>query len=414
MNLSAPVKISISNLLASKLRSFLTILGIIIGVAAVMIIFAVGRSAEDLIVSQLQGIGSNLIAVLPGESDQNGPPAIAFGIVVKTLTYEDLEALRKPQNVRGVEAAAGYYTGTEEVRYKDFSRSISATGVTANYIEVENAEIEKGRFFKEHEERDLSKIVTLGSEIANEIFGSKDPIGEKIKIGDQKMTIVGVLSPRSAGGFGSGGQDTGVFLPLKTAQKLVFAVDHLFAIRLKVKDHALIKEAKQDITQTLLDRHNLEPGEEDFSVRDLGSAIDLIKNVTTIIRYFLLVAGSISLLVGGVGIMNIMLIAVNQRIKEVGLRKALGAKNADIQAQFLIESATVALIGGLFGIIFGSIAIVLAFLVINALDYDWPFIISIGSILVSVLVSLLVGLLFGLYPAYKASRISPMEALRYE
>ncbi|MBD3245061.1 MAG: FtsX-like permease family protein [Candidatus Moranbacteria bacterium] len=409
------IKISIRNLLSSKLRSFLTILGIIIGVAAVVVIFAIGRSAQKLIVDQIQGIGSNLIAVIPGDSQEDGPPPIAFGILIKTLTYEDLEALRHKNRISEIESAAGYVIGTKTVTFLKNEATVSVDGVTASYKDVENVEVEKGRFFNRNEERNLSKIAVLGSSVAKDLFGDVNPLGRKIKIKNHKFEVVGVLKPRSAGGFTSSGQDETVFLPLKSAQKLVYGIDHLFVIRMKAKDPALIKPAKQKISQILRQRHDIkDPAKDDFSLRDQASVIGLVTDVTDVIRYFLLVVGSLSLLVGGVGIMNIMLIAVSQRVREVGLRKALGARNIDIASQFLVESVTVSLIGGVAGIILGLLISLIVYLIINALGYDWSFNISFTSIGVGFLISIGVGVIFGMYPAKKASRISPMEALRYE
>ena len=410
-----PVKISFKNLMAAKFRSFLTMLGIIIGVASVIIIFAVGQSAQELILDQIRGVGSNLIGVLPGASDEKGPPASAMGIVVTTLKYDDLLELKKPKNVTGVEAAAGYLMGTATLKSNEEETGVSFTGTTADYLEVESTEVEKGRFISEDEEINLSRVAVLGASLSKDIFGEVEPLGKKIKIKDYDFTVIGVLEERTSAGFGVSSQDETVFVPLFTAQKLLLGINHLGYIRLKVDSEENIAIAKADVANVLRNQHDIDdPEDDDFSVRDWASAIEIISTVTDAMRYFLLAVGTISLIVGGVGVMNVMLIAVNQRINEVGLRKAVGAKNSDVMVQFLIESATISFVGGVWGIIFGIAVSYLASVIINSLGYDWKFIISPISILVAVSVSVLIGIFFGLYPARKASKISPMEALRYE
>lgn len=415
MNIFNPVKISFKNLLAAKFRSFLTILGVIIGTASVIMVASAGRSAQDLILGQLEGVGSNLIVVLPGASDENGPPAAAFGIVTPTLTYEDFEVLSDGKTVPEIEAGAGYVRGAISVSYLDQSISADLMGLTSDYLSVEDGQLSRGRFFLKEEDQNLSRVAILGNGLAEDIFGNEDPVGKKITLKKQSYEVVGVLSERGASGFGASGQDNAVFLPLRTAQRLILNINNLGYIRLKAKSADLVAPAKEAVRLVLRDRHNIKLSQEDdFSVRDQASAIKIVTTITDVLRYFLLVIGSISLLVGGIGIMNIMLIAVNQRIKEVGLRKALGARKNDVYFQFLMESATVSLIGGFLGIILGVGLSFLASVIVQLLGYDWKFLVSPWSILIAVSVSALIGLVFGFYPARKASQISPMEALRYE
>ena len=229
----------------------------------------------------------------------------------------------------------------------------------------------------------------------------------------QIFTVIGVFKSRGAG-IGSS-LDEGIYLPLFTAQKLITGINYLIGIRLKTTDPNLNSQAISEITSVLRQRHQIKkPSDDDFSIRDQASAIEMITKVTDILRYFILSIGALSLLVGGVGIMNIMLIAANQRIREIGTRKAVGARNSDIMLQFLVESATVSLIGGLIGIAGGIIFSYLVSVVAQALGYNWPLLISIESILIAVGISILIGLIFGVFPARRASKISPMEALRYE
>jgi len=415
INLISPIKISYKNLLAAKFRSFLTILGMIIGVAAVIITFAVGRSAQELILDQIRGIGSNLVVVMPGASEEDGPPVALMGVVITTLKYDDLLEIRKKKNVPEVEAVAGYVSGTAVAKYDEEELKMSFIGTTASYLNVEETKVSKGRFFTEEEETNLSRVVVMGMQATKDLFNEDNPIGKRIKINDYKFTVIGILEERGASAFGASNQNDTIFIPVATAQKLFLGINHLAFIRAKVDFINNISLAKENIATALRNQHDIDNlDDDDFSIRDQTSAVEVIGNVTDALRYFLLAVGTISLIVGGVGIMNVMLIAVTQRIKEVGLRKAVGAKTSDVLTQFLIESATISFLGGVVGIILGIGISFLVSVVVIFFGYNWQFLISIESILVAVSVSILIGIIFGLYPARKASKISPMEALRYE
>jgi putative ABC transport system permease protein len=280
---------------------------------------------------------------------------------------------------------------------------------------VENTEIESGRFFTKEEETNLSRVAVVGQNIARDLFLGTDPIGKTFRLKDQNFTVVGVFKKKGSSGFGTSSADDSVFLPLVTAQKLVLGIDHLGFIRAKIKSEDLIPYAIAGIKATLRERHNIkDPSQDDFSVRNQAQAVDTIRKITDVLRYFLLAIGTISLLVGGVGIMNTMLIVVNQRIREVGLRKSVGARTSDILNQFLVESAAISLAGGIVGIILGALLAAVAAAVMQKLGYVWPLLVSWQSILAGTSVSIGIGVAFGLYPARKASKISPMEALRYE
>ncbi len=415
-------KTAIKNLLANKLRSFLTILGIIIGVASVIIIFAIGRSAQELILDQVRGIGSNLIAIIPGASDEKGPPAPAMGISITTLKYDDLLALKRKSNVPEVVDGAGYVMGTVTAEWRKESLNASLTGTTASYLNVENAQLAYGKFFQPQDDTNFSRIAVLGSQVAQDLFGydinnqqMKNVLGRKIKINGKKFLVIGILAKRGSVAFGFSSQDDTIFIPLKTAQKIILGINHLGFIRLRIKDESMIASAKDHIKKTLRFCHHIDnSSDDDFSVRDQTSTLEMIGTITDVLRYFLLAVGSIALLVGGVGIMNIMLISVNQRIREIGLRKAIGARNSDVIIQFLLESVSIALVGGILGIILGLLTALIFSLVIEHLGYHWPFLISNWSIFIALIVSFMVGIVFGVYPARKAAQISPMEALRYE
>ncbi|MEA3273582.1 MAG: ABC transporter permease [Patescibacteria group bacterium] len=410
-----PVKISYRNLMASKLRSLLTIVGIVIGVAAVIIIFAVGKSAQKLIVDQIQGVGSNLIAVMPGAAEDDGPPATIMGISITTLTYSDLKAIINSTGIPEIEAGAGYVDGTVGISQKDVNLNASLTGTTASYMDVENAALLSGRFFNIDEEKNLSRVVVLGNSIARDLFEKDDPVGGKIKIKDQNFTVIGVLEERSSGGFGVADQDGAVFIPLKTAQKLILGIEHLGYIRLKISNSEMSELVEAEVASILRQEHNIQDiANDDFTIRDQATTVETLNQITDVLRYFLLAVGSISLLVGGIGIMNIMLIVINQRMREIGLRKAIGARDTDIIIQFLIETVTISSIGGIVGIFTGVVVSFLVSMVAGAMGYTWSFIISPFSIITAVLISVAIGVIFGIYPAKKAAKISPMESLRYE
>jgi ABC-type antimicrobial peptide transport system permease subunit len=399
--------------MAAKFRSFLTILGIIIGIASVIVVMAIGASAQQLIVDQVAGIGTNLVGILPGASDEKGPPASVFGVVITTLKVSDLEAILLKKNVPSAVAACGYVSGVGTARYKNNSNESNFQGVSASFIDVENNKLSVGRFFTQEEEIGLAKVSIIGSKKAKELFGLDDPIGKVFSLKDVNFTVIGVFEEKGSSGFSN--IDDLVYIPLQTAQKILLGIDYINFARIKIDSLENMDRAVADIKFTLRTQHHIKnPTDDDFSVRNTAQAIDTIKNVTNVLKYFLTGIAAISLLVGGIGIMNIMLISVNQRIREVGLRKAVGARTRHIITQFLVESAFITLIGGIIGIILGFFISFLASVVINSLGYNWEFLISFSSIITATIVSVMIGLIFGLYPANKASKISPMEALRYE
>jgi len=413
MKFSDPVKIAYRSLTAAKLRFFLTVLGIVIGVAAVILVMSIGASAQALIFSQVAKVGSNLVGVLPGASQENGPPASALGIVTTTLKNGDLAAMRETRNVPNLVATSGYVSGSASIESPGVTLQTSYQGVSPEVVSVENMEVAEGRFFFSEEEMNLARIAVLGSTRANDLFPNGNPIGETVIIKKIPFRVVGVLASRGGSTFSN--PDDLVYVPLGTAQKLLLGIDYLNFVRGKVDDLKNMDTAKTDIETLLRDRHKLETGQEsDFSIRSTDQALAVLSSVTDVLKYFLTAIASISLAVGGIGIMNSMLIAVNQRIREVGLRKAVGAQPYHIMVQFLIESGVVAGFGGLVGILFGVGIAFLASIIIPNLGYDWQFIVPGSSIAIGFIVSFLIGILFGLYPAWKASKIPPIEALRYE
>ncbi len=409
------IKQTIKSLLLNKVRSFLTMLGIIVGVAAVIIIMSIGSGAQSLILGQIESFGADTVSVLPGKADDDKPPASAMGIVITTLNYEDYLALLNKKNIPNVSSVVAYSNSAADLSYSGISYSTSVSGTTHAYIDVEGGEIVVGRFFNKDEEKNLSKVVVLGNTVKNELFGEKSAVGKKIKIKKHLFEVIGTMAERGKVAFQD--YDDKVFIPLKTEQKLLSGVSHLGLIRLKLANEDEIARSIEDIVITLRQEHNIKNqtgSDDDFSIRSAAQAIDVIKTITDSLKYFLAAMAALSLLVGGIGIMNIMLVNVNEKTKEIGLRKALGATNKDIIFQFLLETVTITVIGGILGIIGGVFVSYIVSLVMVFLNYSWKFEILTESILAGIFVSTVIGLIFGLYPAKKASNLEPIEALRYE
>ncbi len=408
------IKEAIKSLLSNKGRSFLTMLGIVIGVSAVIMIVSVGAGAQSLILAQVKTLGSNLIGVLPGHSEEEGPFSAMMGFSVTTLTYDDAKALLSKKNVPNLIDVVAYSKGAGAVVWGANSYDTQLNGVTTGYLPVESGELEKGRFFTEEEEKSFARVVVLGSVVKKELFGDSDAVGSRVRIKNQGFEVIGIMKER--GIVAMQDYDDQVLIPIKTAQKL-FGVNHVGLIRAKVDSEENIKRAIVDVEATLRERHNIKDTSgknDDFTVRSAAEALDMITVITDALRYFLAAMAALSLVVGGIGIMNIMLITVTERTREIGLRKAVGASNSTILSEFLTEAITITLLGGLIGIVVGSIISFLIAVGVQFLGYDWSFIISFYSIILAVVVSSAIGLIFGLYPAYKASKLNPIEALHYE
>ncbi|MEI6596713.1 MAG: ABC transporter permease [bacterium] len=409
------IKTSTGALLANKGRSFLTMLGIIIGVSAVIIIMAVGAGAQSLIINQVKSLGTNIIGILPGASEEDGPPATVMGIVITTLTYEDGLALNDKKNVPGVSDVVSYYKSIGAVSWGSNSYDTNLSGSTVGYLNVEGGEISTGRFFTKEEETNLAKVVVLGSLVKKELFGDSDPIGQRVKIKKHTLEVIGIMKEKGTVAFQN--NDDQVFIPLKTMQKLIAGVNHVSMMRLKVDNQEDMDRAMIDVETTLRERHDITDqsgANDDFTVRSSAQAMAMITTITDALKFFLVAIAAMSLLVGGIGIMNIMLVSVSERTREIGLRKAVGANNANIMLQFLMEAATITLGGGAIGVIIGGLVAILISVVVNFLGYNWDLSISLFSIILALAVSIGVGIIFGLYPASKASKLQPVDALRHE
>ncbi len=420
MNFIATIKLVFRTLLARKGRSFLTILGIVIGVAGVIVIMALGEGAQVLVVGQVTKLGSNLLSVQPGKSDEQGPPSQIFGIVVTTLTKEDADSIRDPSRVPNALAVAAAVQSSVSVSWQNQELDTYFTGTEYTYPQVTPIDFEAGRFFDQREGEGNDNVVVLGSYVAEQLFGQSgtDPIGQviKVRVGDSigvPLRVVGVIAERGSAFFQN--MDDQIFMPLEIGQKQLLGIRHLQAINVKVDKAENVNATRDEIRALLMERHRIKKDvDADFTVRSIADAANILTTITDALRIFLTSMAAIALLVGGIGILNIMMVTVAERTREIGLRKAVGASNGAVRNQFLLEAGTLTFLGGIVGIMLGSIVAYLVSLLMIALGYDWAFYISPNSVLLAVGVSVLTGVVFGLYPAFKASKLNPIEALRYE
>jgi len=384
-------------------------LGVIIGVAAVIIMVALGSGARETIAQQIASIGSNLLIVLPGSTTRGG---IRLGLGTRpTLTLADARAIA--EECQAVEYAVPVVPGTAQVIYGHRNWSTLVRGVTPEYEEVRDWRPLRGRFFHRLELDGAVKVCLIGQTVVDKLFDGLDPLGQMIRINKVPFRIIGVLQPKGQSPLGQD-QDDIVVVPITTAMKRLFRLELPGTVRyilIKARSMQQLSEAEHQIRDLLRQRHRIShPGqEEDFSIKNLSEMMEAARRAARIMSLLLGAIASVSLLVGGIGIMNIMLVSVTERIREIGIRMAVGARPGHILSQFLIEALVLSLIGGLLGILLGmGGAYVIARL------WQWPILLTIPAILLAFLFALAVGIFFGWYPAHKASRLQPIEALRHE
>ena len=416
MDLIEKLRLALRALSVNKLRSALTMLGIIIGVGAVITLLSVGQGVQNLITGQLQSIGTNLLFVVPGSLDASTGRA-SSGL---TLSLSDAEAIADPFNVPDVAAVAPEVLGNTDVGYKKTTFRLSVSGVTPAYAVVRNRPVAIGNFIAEADVNGRTRVAVIGSRIAERFFDEAGvyPIGATLQINDIPFKVIGVLEERGGTGGPGGNQDEVVMVPLTTAHERLFPRYHnsrgepmLSVIYAQVVAEDRMDAASTEIAELLRQRHDIRfQDEDDFTVINQRDLLSIFGQITGVLTIFLGAIAGISLLVGGIGIMNIMLVSVTERTREIGLRKAVGAKRRDILIQFLIESVVLSLIGGLLGIALGASGAI----GISQLQDDLVAVVTPQSILLATGFSAAVGLFFGIYPATRASRLNPIEALRYE
>jgi putative ABC transport system permease protein len=406
--LLASLRIALRALMVNKMRSALTMLGIIIGVSAVIAMVAVGSGAKKKIEEQIASMGSNLLIVLSGSSTSGG---FRFGSgTVPTLTVDDAKAI--VTEIPAVKYVAPNLSGVAQVVFGNQNWSTIVNGTTPEVLDIRDWPLAAGRPFTQQDVDGATKVCLLGKTVAENLFGGIDPIGQIIRIKKVPFTVIGVLAPKGQTTMGSDQDDT-IFVPLTTAQKKLFGMQFPGMVRViavQAKEPEVMNEAEEQITDLLRQRHHIQPNQEnDFTVRNLTEIMSSAEQSAKVMSLLLGAIASISLIVGGIGIMNIMLVSVTERTREIGIRMAVGAKGRDILLQFLIESLVLSLIGGTLGIGIG----IAGTLVLSTFT-QWPTLFSIQAIFLAFLFSGSVGVFFGFYPARKASLLNPIEALRYE
>lgn len=414
MRLKDSIKTAFSGVAHGKLRSFLTILGIVIGIASVIMLMSIGDSAQNLIIGQVKGVGSNLIFVIPGGSHGSkfSSPAAAMGVVIKSLVSGDVDALRREPTINKV---APQVNGQSRVVYGNNDTTVSYIGTTADYFPMRDFTMQKGYAFARDDVDGMNQVAVIGSSLADTLFGAVSPIGKNIRLKDMSLRVVGVLDKKGVGPFGVD-QDNLIIIPVTLAQKQLLGTDYYQAITIEANDAYNLDFTKSRITSVLRQNHHItDPNKDDFTIRTQEDAVNLLGSITGALTAFLTSIAVISLIVGGIGVMNIMLVSVIERTREIGLRKSIGATNKDILQQFLWESVMLTSAGGIIGI---AIGVTFSFFISLALKAfvspDWVFAMPISSVAIAALVSSLTGILFGIYPAREAARKSPIEALRYE
>ncbi len=418
MNLLSTLKQSTVALKANKLRTVFSIVGIVIGVSAVVIILSLGQGLKTYITNQIEAFGPNMLDIavkVPGAGEISSVISMAQGIKVTTLKTSDVRDLKDQSRFPYIEAVSGQVLGQEWLTYRNEEKKTFVYGCNADFLEIYKiAKISSGRFFTDDEEASLSKVTVIGNKLADKFFERTNPLGKKIKIKGQNFKVIGVMDVEGLSSFGGIDSADFAYIPLETALKEVIGIDYLSEIVLLVKDPSYFAQATEEISRMLRRNHNItDPDKDDFQIMTMTEILESVNDVTVALNLLLGFLAAISLVVGGVGIMNIMFVSVSERTHEIGLRKALGATSKNILLQFLIESIIITGLGGLIGIIIGVGISLIGGMIARGQGLDWPLVISWLAVVVAFVVATAIGLIFGIYPARKAAKLEPIKAIRH-
>ena len=407
MNFLMIFRIAFRALARNKMRSALTMLGIIIGVGAVIAMVSIGQGAQASVQAQIASVGTNLLFVSAGSQNVGGVRSGTGATNSNTLTVEDIEAIRR--ELPSVALASPSVNSRQQLIFGNQNWNAQIQGVNEQYPEIRKWQIQSGAFFTEADVRTASRVIVIGQTIVDNLFSGSDPVGQMVRVGQLTFRVVGVMAKRGQDAQGRD-QDDVAFAPFTTVQKKLLAITHVQFANVSAISPEATYTAQQQITELLRQRHRLTQNQEnDFTVRNLTDVAEAADETNRIMTLLLSSVAGVSLLVGGIGIMNIMLVSVTERTREIGIRMAIGARSSAVRTQFLIESIVLSLTGGMIGILLGlGISIVIPYML------GWPTLVSFAAIIGSVIFSVAVGIFFGYYPARKAASLDPIEALRFE